>query len=68
VNDGEGRSSFWSAWRLLNWEAAPSALSAGTERLRSKSSASSATRLRNGIEYDANGRSLGRLPAFINLP
>jgi hypothetical protein len=74
VSDGEGRSSFWSAWRLLNWEAAPSALSTGRAQSRAKVSPSitgkvaAAIRFRDGIEYDANGRSLGRVPAFAPLP
>jgi hypothetical protein len=66
VSDGEGRSSFWSAWRLLQWEAAPTALSAGPAHSRSEVPApaagpgSPATRIRNGIEYDAGGRALRR--------
>ena len=67
VGDGEGRSSRWSAWRFLQWEAAPTALSAGAALSGSKPSDAaaaphaSAIRIRNGIEYDARGRSLRRV-------
>lgn len=66
VSDGEGRSSFWSAWRLLQWEAASTVLSAGPAHSQPEVSAPAAgpdspfTRIRNGIEYDAGGRALRR--------
>lgn len=62
VNGIDGISSRWSAWRLLQWEAATTALSADAalsgSKLSKPAAASPVVRIRNGIEFDARGRFL----------